>query len=231
MKKSASPGDMCGTFNKTPVEHLPDGTAPPMRRTKVEVDVIAHRNIQTSPGKRGGFGVAGTLIGGNPEYVHSSYTAYDDKLRDDNKKHRALMGEKRPFTSTTRRSEYFDSHDHCSASKIYSNEGFDFPARVEKPLRPKTGGADGEESENRIFRPSSPAKVGYNGTLNAFPEALAEPFDDRARRRAQLPQRRQPIAEGFKGLSDQIRERKPFRPTSGPRSGVTRPMCIVGARA
>ena len=27
MKKSASPGDMCGTFNKTPVEHLPDGTA------------------------------------------------------------------------------------------------------------------------------------------------------------------------------------------------------------
>ena len=26
-RKSASPGDMCGTFNKTPVEHLPDGTA------------------------------------------------------------------------------------------------------------------------------------------------------------------------------------------------------------
>ena len=144
------------------------------------------------------------------------------------RKHREIMGERRPFTSTTRTMDFFDSHDHCSASKIYSNEGFDFPAPKEKPRRPKT--TEGEE-EMRVFRPSSPAKVGYNGTLNAFPEALAEPFDDRARRRAQLPQRRQPIAEGFKGLSDAIRERKPFRPTSGPRSGVTRPMCIVGARA
>ena len=228
MKKSASPGDMCGTFNKTPVEHLPDGTAMIGRRSKVDVDVIARRNIQTSPGKRGGFGVAGTLIGGNPEYVHSSYTAYDDKIRADMRKHREIMGERRPFTSTTRTMDFFDSHDHCSASKIYSNEGFDFPPPKDRPLRPKTS-EEGEEM--RVFRPSSPAKVGYNGTLNAFPEALAEPFDDRARRRAQLPQRRQPIAEGFKGLSDAIRERKPFRPTSGPRSGVTRPMCIVGARA
>ena len=57
MKKSASPGDMNGTFSKSPPEHLPDGTAPPMRRNKVDVDVIARRNIQTSPGKRGGFGV------------------------------------------------------------------------------------------------------------------------------------------------------------------------------
>ncbi|KAH8096326.1 serine carboxypeptidase [Aureococcus anophagefferens] len=227
MKKSASPGDMCGTFNKTPVEHLPDGRddRPP---SKVDVDVIARRNIQTSPGKRGGFGVAGTLIGGNPEYVHSSYTAYDDKIRADMRKHREIMGERRPFTSTTRTMDFFDSHDHCSASKIYSNEGFDFPPPKDRPLRPKTS-EEGEEM--RVFRPSSPAKVGYNGTLNAFPEALAEPFDDRERRRAQLPQRRQPIAEGFKGLSDAIRERKPFRPTSGPRSGVTRPMCIVGAWA
>ncbi|KAH8058051.1 2-hydroxy-adenosine triphosphate pyrophosphatase [Aureococcus anophagefferens] len=164
MKKSASPGDMCGTFNKTPVEHLPDGTAMIGRRSKVDVDVIARRNIQTSPGKRGGFGVAGTLIGGNPEYVHSSYTACDDKIRADMRKHREIMGERRPFTSTTRTMDFFDSHDHCSASKIYSNGG-DFPPPKDRPLRPKTS-EEGEEM--RVFRPSSPAKRAARELLLGF---------------------------------------------------------------
>ena len=49
MKKSASPGDMNGTFSKSPPEHLPDGTAPPMRRNKVDVDVSPTKVLSLGP--------------------------------------------------------------------------------------------------------------------------------------------------------------------------------------
>ncbi|KAJ1451705.1 hypothetical protein M885DRAFT_529136 [Pelagophyceae sp. CCMP2097] len=227
MKKSSSPGDVCGTFGGA-VEHSSDGVdkkGDPKNKVDVE-GIMGRRNIQTSPSKRGGYGVAGTLIGGQVEYVSSAYDALDEQARVARRVHKGLMGERKPFSSMSRQTEFFDAHDHCAVSKIHGNDGSAFanqPMHAEKERR--------SSDIERIFRPSSPAKVGHNGALNAFPEALPEPFDERVLRRSQMPLRRQPAAESNVGLSAAILERKPFRPTSCPRTGVSRPMCTVGIRA
>lgn len=233
MKRSSGLGDDQATF-RGQIEHLPDGTYVEKGvRGKIEVDVIATRNIQTSPGKRGGYGYAGTLLGGNVEYVASQYDAYQEMERKDHKKHQAKMGERKPFVSTAKRIECFDSNEHCAASKVFAlDEGVKLrPKDQEDEMNPKERAEFRGQDQMKIFRPSSPPKAGHNGTLNPFPEAAPEPFDEHVIRRAQLPARRQPVMRQMAGMSEAIRERKPFRPSSGPRSALTRSVATMGLRA
>lgn len=225
MKKSSAPGDTNGTFAGV-IENMPESSFAQGARSKLDLDSIPRRNIQTSPGKRGGFGVAGTLIGGNPEYVGSEYSAYEDMVRAGHAKHRVACGERRPFTSTAKCVEFFDSNEHCAASKIYSLDGCTLPAGN----LDDAAGRRMEDMTVNVFRPSSPAKQGFNGTLSPFPTALHEPFDEKVIRRATLPVRRQPVSDGFKECSAAIKERKPFRPSHGPKAAPTRPLCTVGLR-
>ena len=65
----------------------------------MENDVVAKRNVQTNPAKLGGFGVPGTLIGGNTEYMHSPYDAFGNAVRNERKKDKEKHGEKKVRTS------------------------------------------------------------------------------------------------------------------------------------
>lgn len=215
MKKSSSPGDTAGTFQGN-IEHLPENKAEGLRK-KVDISCITRRNILTSPGKCGGPGTSGTLIGGkNIEYVSSDYDAYEKVLKKDRRVHRERMGDRRPFTSTTRRRDFFD----CN---VFADDGAN--------RKPKEQTRKREIGEVKVFRPSSPPKSGYNSTLSPFPESMPEQFDDRERRLALLPLRRQPFKEAFKTIPDNLRERKPFRPTTGPRSSVVKPISTMRLRA
>mmetsp|Transcript_4855 Transcript_4855/g.14387 ORF Transcript_4855/g.14387 Transcript_4855/m.14387 type:complete len:337 (-) Transcript_4855:59-1069(-) len=217
-----APGDYEGTFRcETTGLRQTGGLAERegLRRAKIKIDTLARRNIMTCPGPRGGFGVAGTLIGGSDiEYVSSEYGAAEDARRADARKHRAIIGERRPFTSTTRCREVFGLAPRADIVPPRR-------AALAKAPRPRTAGYVATS-----FRPTSPARVGYNATFSAFPRSEPEPFDDRAVRRAQLPQRRMPVAVSSLHLSAVMRERKPFRPTSTSKTGIVRPICTVGAR-
>lgn len=216
MKKSSSPGDSAGTFQGN-IEHLPENRAEGSRK-KVDVSCITRRNILTSPGKCGGPGISGTLIGGkNIEYISSDYDAYEKALKKDRVLHRERMGDRRPFTSTTRRREFFDYG-------VFADPGA-------ANRKPKEHTHKREPCDFKVFRPSSPPKSGYNGTLSPFPESMPEQFDDRERRLALLPMRRHPFKEAFKAIPDNLRERKPFRPTTGPRSSVVKPISTMRLRA
>ena len=71
IKKSCTPGDAYGTFAGQ-IEHKPDGAPAVARRAKVKRDVP--KNIQTAPGRKGGFGTPGTLISTiGAEYVSTPY--------------------------------------------------------------------------------------------------------------------------------------------------------------
>ena len=54
MKKSPAPGDTNGTFTGV-IENMPESSFAQGARSKLDLDSIPRRNIQTSPGKRGSF--------------------------------------------------------------------------------------------------------------------------------------------------------------------------------
>lgn len=234
MKRSSSPGDINATFRGV-IEHLPDGSYPARgNREKIEKDVIASKNVITNPSKRGGFGVPGTLIGGNFEYKDSPYDAYGNSIRQDKKAHRDKMGEKKAFISTARRVECFDSNQHCAASSIYSLEGVTLrnPDKLDT-VTPKERAEivlEQTKGSHGIFKPSSPPKAGLQGTLNSFTEHMEDPFNEKTFRRAQMPGRRMPVAEQMSQLPPSLKERKAFRPSSTPRTSVVRSVATMNIR-
>lgn len=214
MKKSSSPGDAQGTFQGR-VAHVPMG------KPRVEKTVNHHTTrprLLVVPSKAGGPGVSGTLIGGqNVEYVSSDYDALKTKLKCEAKEHRMRVGGRRPFTAATRRTRFFDE-------KVYTDD------RRATAVRRSSTPASHSGNAYHFFRPAGPAKNGYNSTLSPFPESVPEQFDDKARRRAFVPLRRLPLTESCKYLPPHLKDRKPFRPASGPRSSTTRPISTMGLR-
>ncbi|KAJ8602057.1 hypothetical protein CTAYLR_002780 [Chrysophaeum taylorii] len=208
-KRSSTPGDSAGTFAGR-IEYLPNNKAQGPKK-KIDVDATSRRNIQIVPPKRGGAGVSGTLIGGqNIEYVSSDYDAYTKMLKVEHKIHRDGVGQRRPFSSVTRRSDLFDPNIRANSQPCYS-------------VLPKQEDSRGQRASSgrKIFRPTSPNKTGYSGTISPFPESVPEQFDDRERRLAVLPLRRQPDKEAFKEIPHNLKDRKPFRPTSGQLAGAS----------
>ena len=60
----------------------------------MENDVVARGPCRPTA-KLGGFGVPGTLIGGNSEYMHSPYDAFGNAVRSERKKDKEKHGEKK----------------------------------------------------------------------------------------------------------------------------------------
>lgn len=210
MKRSSSPGDAAGTFGGS-IEHVPDCGV----KKKPEPNTL--RNVQAVPSKRGGCGVAGILIGGKElEYVGCDYDALAKKLKYERQMHRARVGGRRPFSSVTRPRDYFHP-------TIFTDDARGARRGSTAPSKPTRDG--------HVFRPSSPSRSGYNSTLTPFPETVPEQFDDHERRRAILPDRRHPVKDAFKDVPVTLRDRKPFRPSSGPRSAVTRSIAVMRPRS
>lgn len=67
-----------------------------------------------------------------------------------------------------------------------------------------------------------------SSVFEKYPENQSDPYDERIVNRAQLPLRRNPVKIGMEGLSDSIKERKPFKPSNIPKSKLTKGTCLVG---
>ena len=238
-KRSATPGDNNGTFRGR-IEYVPM-LAAKEKGKPLDANAVTRRNIRTAPSKRGGPGVANTLIGGKDiEYVGSDYMAYDEAVRRAKKWHRAKVGDRKAFSSATKQREFFDSYPGCGVSRIYSSDEGALPPKKDEDVAKArsiaanlaNGNArDDDKKLHKVFRPTSPPRGGFNSTLSPYPEALPEQFNDRERRFAVMPARRQPSQVTSRCLPVHLKDRKPFRPTSTPRSSLTRPICTMRIRA
>lgn len=213
MKRSSTPGDTQGTFRGR-VAYVPLGREE--RKANYE---SSRRRVVVVPSKNGGPGVSGTLIGGrNVEYMSSEYDALKTRLKCEAKEHRMRIGDRRPFTSATRRTQFFDD-------KVYTDDRPAVYAR-HSAIKSSLSASEGYH----VFKPAGPAKNGRNSTISPFPESLPEQFDDKARRQAFLTHRRLPLTESCKHLPPHLKDRKPFRPASGARSSTSRPISTMRLR-
>jgi hypothetical protein len=132
------------------------------------------KNVFTSPAKKGTYGMQGTVVGfyGNgrgPEFHYHS-DPYDGARVMEMNARRASAAKRKtmPFKSSATPLDYFDSQNHVAASKVYT---------LDKPLPPPKKKEAPKSAPSKPFRPSQPAKDGYNSTFEAFPEYREDPLD------------------------------------------------------
>lgn len=65
-------------------------------------------------------------------------------------------------------------------------------------------------------------------TFDKFTEQQPDPYDESVINRAMLPNRRHPVKAATKDLPESLRERKVFRPSSFPKSKLTKGTCLLG---
>eukprot|EP00668_Euglena_longa_P006173 GGOE01007321.1.p2 GENE.GGOE01007321.1~~GGOE01007321.1.p2 ORF type:complete len:166 (-),score=30.37 GGOE01007321.1:281-778(-) len=133
----------------------------------------------TGPAKKGTYGFIGTTISKGDEYKYIS-DPYDSlkKRQEAKESSKKLIGP--AFKASCRRIEFFDSQPNVGVSRIYS---------LDKPLPPRK--ADPPKKEHPItvpFKPSSPSKSGYAGTLTKHPEYKEDPYEakEKAEREARM---------------------------------------------
>jgi hypothetical protein len=68
----------------------------------------------------------------------------------------------------------------------------------------------------------------YGSTFEKFTEQQPDPYDESVINRAMLPNRRHPVKAATKDLPDALKERKAFRPSSFPKSKLTKGTCLLG---
>jgi len=252
MKKSASSGDFHGSFTSEKQKaHVPPGPLVPHNYMHKTFKLGAERNFLTSPPKKAGPGnPARGFNNTDIAYVPDDYDAANKLARSQRRNHVQLVGERRAFVSTCKRTDAFDAHAHCSASTIYSANDPKILKPPRDPLAPlnprqrvmaraqtaqgtlslersaasimgSTGGSTkGAEDKPPIFRPSSPPKAGtMYSTFTGFPEHMQEPYNEKKVRNACKPDRLLPMADNV-GMSASVRDRKPFSPSHGPKSGL-----------
>lgn len=190
-KKATGPGAYYGCFGKN-YEHKTEFQE--KKKKKPEP-----KNFMTSPGKRGTFGVPGTLLSKDIHYTEDPYDLPRQKEKEElvKKKKQQIAG---PFRSMSHSKEFFDCQPNVPASRIYTS---DRPLPPEKPKKP-------HKKTMVPFRPSSPPKRGYNSTFNKFPEYKEDPIEER-----------------MKKERDERRKAKPkvvFKPVSAAHSTPTRPI-------
>ena len=224
-KKLTGPGSVEGTFTK--VEHLPDGMFP-ARDEKPRKPEAGPRNFLTTMPKKGGFGVPGTTLGAYPEYKGEPYGEKERRLRAERLVHAQAMGERKAFKSTAAPLATLDTAEHSATcvSAVYK--------RDEACLAPKPDPLAGitkkalaekrvaERGYEKAFVPSHPPKSGIEGSFTAPPEAVPEPYDMKVLFKAMQPKRCAPSTEHMAGLPASLGERASFKPSSGPKGGVTR---------
>jgi hypothetical protein len=242
MRKSSCTGDYYGAFEQN-VPHFSDGTHG-VRGKKDKIEELLHkRNILTTPGKKGSYGVPGTKMGGiamETEYVYNGiYDDYDTAFRVKHKwrmEHYKAIGDRKPFNSMSHALDHFDTHEHVCASKVLGwDEKCQFkPAQPSDAMTPKERVetlADGVIREGfKPFVPSHPGKIGDGRqcTLAPFTSYTPEPFDEHTARKNQISMRNHPVKEAMEWakkdgvMSEALIERRAFRPNSFLKSQLTK---------
>ena len=232
MKVSTSSGDYEGCFGD-PHEHHSDGTYPKRGvRDRIE-ELLEKRNVMTSPSKRGGYGVVGTLLGGKEiEASSDEYDAARKAQKEEFLKHAAAVGDRKAFKGGAHSLDFFDTMDHVAASKVYSvdDKCQMAPPPAEDSLPPRQrviAKADGVMKEGyKAFVPNGIMKSGEDGNINKFPEYASSPYDEHAATASTTPQRRLPVARW--DMPESLKERKAFAPPRGPRSKLTKGTHLIG---
>ncbi|KAF1314647.1 Long-chain-fatty-acid--coa ligase acsbg2, partial [Globisporangium splendens] len=198
------------------------------------------KNVLTNPGKRGTFGYTGTLIGGQIPAVPIEFDSERIESRKDLATHRALMCDRKAFKFTATSVDYFDAHEHVAAAKVLR---WDDTCIVKPPgalelMNPKERAA-AKASTFKPWRPNNPSKEGDQGlyglqpcygdsAFEKFTEQQPDPYDESVINRAMLPNRRHLVKVTTKNLPDALKERKAFRPSSFPKSKLTKGTCLLG---
>eukprot|EP00761_Pharyngomonas_kirbyi_P011634 gb/GECH01011660.1/.p1 GENE.gb/GECH01011660.1/~~gb/GECH01011660.1/.p1 ORF type:complete len:292 (+),score=88.15 gb/GECH01011660.1/:1-876(+) len=190
-KKATGPGAYDGCFGKQP-PHEPD-------HGEKKKKPAEPKNILTSPGKRGTYGVPGITLGKSYKYEPDPYDLPKEKEKEEFKKQKKkqISG---PFCSMSHSKDFFDSQPSVAASRIYSRD---------TPLPPEKK-HEKSKSVSVPFKPSSPPKHGYNSTFTKFPEYKEDPEDARKKKEREERKKSKPSVV--------------FKPVSNPHSSPTRPV-------
>ncbi|RHY93692.1 hypothetical protein DYB37_006174 [Aphanomyces astaci] len=195
---------------------------------------LSKRNVLTSPSKKGTLGYTGTLIGGKPiPAMPAEYDSIHNAAKNDMQYHKAKLGDRKAFKSISHALDYFDTNDHVAASRVFEwDEGCKKkPPEREETMNPKER-AVAHAATYKSWKPTHAGKEGEPGyavvTFVKFPERVPDPYDERMVTRAMLPNRRNPVELATQGLSESIRERKAFKPSSFPKQKFTKGTCLLG---
>jgi hypothetical protein len=145
-------------------------------------------------------------------------------------KNKTLQGERQAFKSTAHPLECFDGSKSSQVSTVYSKDG----SCILAPEDPLSLLSPKERIEKTMvirkpFCPSSPPKLGnHSATFESFPEYKTDPYDEKAVQRGVLPDRHLPRKTADVSQSDNIKERKPFKPSNPAKQRVTVPTALMG---
>lgn len=127
--------------------------------------VIPPRNIVTNPPKEGhGDSTIGHLLSKGYTHKPDPYNRAKELAAKEREEHKKKLQEQ-PFRSVSHGGEHFTN----------SRKTFGKDDKVLKPALPKPKTPPGKVHENE-FKPSNPAKQGYNKTINKFPEYKPDPL-------------------------------------------------------
>ncbi|CEG42563.1 uncharacterized protein PHALS_12827 [Plasmopara halstedii] len=197
-----------------------------MSRPNPKARQFEKKNVLTNPGSRGTFGYANTTIGETIPAMDADYGSERRVALLDIAQHREAVGDRKPFKSTAEGVDFFDSHEHVAASRILSWDEQCQARRqdAKETMNPKER-ATASAPSYKPWRPNYPI---VDGVFEKFPESLPEPYDEAIVNRAMLPIRRNPVKLATKNLPESLRERKAFKPSSGPKTKLTRGTCLLG---
>lgn len=225
-KRLHGSGTADGAF--TAYEHLDDGgfAKPARRRPKDDDDSATKRNIVTSPPKKGGPGFPGRGLASEPEYVPEPVDAAEARKKKERADERAKLGDRKPFVAmVASRGAPLDSGSALGVSGVYQKDEKCIPLPSDE-TQGKTKKQLVEERKakepEKPFVPSTPGKRGPHATFAPFPERSKEVYDPRGPMLAMRPSRLAPAKDRTKHLPEKLRERPTFKPSSGPKSGVTK---------
>lgn len=143
-------------------EHAPDYTVVKKNFRDEEGNVvIAPPNIRTNPPKKGKVG-KNTIFGQYPSHLADDYEAPKKLANKERAEHLSKVQEK-PFSQRIKHTETFNK-----PLNVYG-ENPPVPAR-----EPKAKPAPPMEHD-KAFKPSNPPRIGYNKTINKFPEYKEDP--------------------------------------------------------
>jgi len=127
--------------------------------------VIPPRNITTNPPKYGhGDSTVGHLLNKTYPHMADPYNRPQELLSKERAEHKKKLQEA-PFRTVSHGNNLF-----FTARKTFGKDEKALPSGKLKPLSPSA------KLHENPFRPSHPAKVGYNKTLQKFPEYKPDPI-------------------------------------------------------
>lgn len=225
-KRLTGPGSYDGLFTTCqplgPSECLKRDEIPPKPQPQP-------KNFKGGSTKKGSYGTVGTTIAPLPEYVADPYDSH--RLEMQKKAIAELNAEKgrKPFVSTCqsvgRATLDVPEHGRTTAGKLFQADPAALPPRTfpEDEMNPKQV-ADLKKQKRGFeqdFIPAKGPKSGIMGTIDPFPAKIPDPFDQAAVRDSLKPFRLFPDAVRKKNLPEALAARKPLKPSSGFKTGVT----------